>query len=480
MAQGHYELGMIGLGTMGRNLLLNMADHGHSVAGFDLDSAKSEALKREAGQRDIQAAQSLSDLVKLLRKPRAVMLLVPAGAPVDLVISDLRPLLEAGDLIVDGGNSFFLDTERRIAELEPTGITFMGVGISGGAEGARHGPSIMPGGKREAYQRLERVLTDVAARAEGEPCVTYLGPGGAGHYVKMVHNGIEYAIMQIIAEAYDFMKRGMGLDDATIGETFDGWSRGDLNGFLMEITADIFRYRDNKTGDLLLNSISDQARQKGTGQWTSQEALQLQFPAPVIDIAVGMRDLSGYKQQRVEASKLLGGPAPEECENAEHLKDSLADAVYAGALLAYAQGMSLLRVASDKHGYDLLPADIASIWRGGCIIRSRMLNDIRTALLRQPDLPSLLFDEEIADQLTKRQAGLRDVVCAAAAMGVPAPALMTSLSFFDAYRSAWLPANLIQAQRDYFGAHTYERTDEPGVFHTEWQKDLANASLPSS
>jgi len=462
------EIGMVGLGVMGRNLLLNMADHGHSVVGYDKDAAKVAALRKEAANREISGAKSLPEFLNLLRVPRAVMLLVPAGAPVDAVLHDLLPYLARGDLIIDGGNSHFSDKELRTTKLEERGIQFLAVGISGGEHGARHGPSIMPGGPQDAYERVRPIFEAIAAKVNDEPCVAWLGPGSAGHYVKMVHNGIEYGLMRLIAEIYDFMKRGLGLTDAQTHSVFDRWNNEELNSYLVEITADIFSRIDEKTGERLIDVILDEAGQKGTGMWASQDAMDLQVPIPTIDVAVAMRNLSGYKNERAEAARVLHRPLSH-CEG-DRLKfiGQLRSALYAGMIITYAQGMALLAVASVKHEYHLNLETVARVWRGGCIIRAALLEDIRAAFQARCDLPNLLLDPNLSNKVMDHQENLRSLVCTAGQLGIPVPALMVSLGYLDAYRSAWMPANLVQAQRDYFGSHTYERVDSKGVFHTQW------------
>jgi 6-phosphogluconate dehydrogenase len=466
-----YEIGMVGLGVMGRNLVLNMADHGFSVIGYDKDPTKVQALRDAAGDRPVLGTPALEHFTGLLRLPRAVMMLVPAGPPVDSVLRDLLPSLETGDLIIDGGNSHYPDTELRASTLAGKGIAYLGIGISGGEHGARHGPSLMPGGPRDAYERVRPVFEAVAARVNGEPCVTYLGPGSAGHYVKMVHNGIEYAVMQLIAEAYDLMKRGLGLSDDDLHAVYDRWNGGELKGYLVEITARIFRRADEQTGKRLIDEILDEATQKGTGMWTSQDAMSLQVPVPTIDVAVAMRDLSGFKAEREAASQTLDGPGQRFSGGREAFLEALGDALYAAMIVAYGQGMGQLRVASDVKGYELRLADVARIWRGGCIIRAALLERILAAFSRRPDLPNLLLDANLGAAVASRQAEIRFVVATGVALGIPVPGFMTALAYFDAYRSAWLPANLIQAQRDYFGAHTYERIDAKGVFHTKWEPE---------
>ena len=468
--QQPYAVGMIGLGVMGRNMLLNMADHGFPVAGYDKDSTKVEALRKESAGSDTQAAGNIEDFIGLLRAPRAVMLLVPAGPPVDSVIADLLPHLEKGDLIIDAGNSYFKDTNLRARNLTAKGIQFLGVGVSGGEEGARHGPSIMPGGPKEAYERVRPVLEAVAAKVNGEPCVTYLGPGSAGHFVKMVHNGIEYAVMQLLAETYDLMKRGLGLNDDELYGVYDTWNQGALNSCLVEITSRIFSRVDETTGKRLIDEILDVAKQKGTGMWTSQSAMELQVPIPTIDFAVAMRDLSVFEKQRETVGEIFNRPIPALGANRKTFLDQLGRALYAAMIVAYAQGMAVLAAASDKYSYTLDLEAVARIWRGGCIIRAALLEDIRMAYRNQPGLPNLLLAPELSKQVMANQEDLRRVVCAAIELGLPAPCFMTALGYVDSYRSAWLPANLIQAQRDYFGAHSYERIDVKGTFHTDWTK----------
>ena len=468
--QQQYALGMIGLGVMGRNMLLNMADHGFPVAGYDKDSSKVEALRKESAANDIHAADNIKDFIGLLRAPRAVMMLVPAGPPVDSVIADLLPHLEKGDLIIDAGNSYFKDTNLRARNLVGKGIQFLGVGISGGEEGARHGPSIMPGGPKEAYERVRPLLEAVAAKVDGEPCVTYLGPGSAGHFVKTVHNGIEYALMQLLAETYDLMKRGLGLSDDELRDMYEAWNRRELNGYLIEITSRIFNKIDEKTGKRLIDEILDVGKQNGTGMWTSQSAMELQVPIPTIDLAVAMRDMSVLEKQRETAGAIFKRPIPPFTGDRKVFLDQLGHALYAAMIVAYAQGMAVLAAASDKYAYTLDLEAVARIWRGGCIIRAELLEDIRTAYRNQPGLPNLLLAPELSNKVRANQEDLRHVVCAAVEMGLPAPCFMTALGYLDGYRSAWLPANLIQAQRDYFGAHSYERVDVKGTFHTDWTK----------
>lgn len=470
MNDTQYDFGMVGLGVMGRNLLLNMADHGFAVSGLDLDPVKALALENEAEKgKPVKGTTVAEEFIRSLRQPRALMLLVPAGKPVDSALSSLLPYLEPGDIVIDGGNSYFPDTDRRVIALAENGIHFFGMGISGGEKGARFGPSMMPGGDRQAYERLRPIFEAVAAKVNGEPCVTFLGNGSAGNYVKMVHNGIEYGIMQLIAEIYDFMKRGLGFNDDALQQVFTDWNQTEVQSFLIEITGEILKKSDEVTGQRLVNLISDQARQKGTGKWTSQNAMDLQVPLPTVDMAVTMRDLSAYKEERVLAAQHLAGVSSEANINPdESVINQLRSAFYFAMLVTYAQGFVQLRTASKAYNYELDLQEVAKIWRGGCIIRAACLEDIRQAFAGNPDLPNLLLDPKIGTALLQHQIDVRNIVKLTVDKEIPMPALLTSLSYFDAYRSAILPTNLIQAQRDYFGAHTYERIDQAGIFHTQW------------
>lgn len=471
MNNEQYEFGMVGLGVMGRNLMLNIADHDFSVIGLDLDPLKAAAVEEEAGQnKNVRGTTSPAEFVRLLRKPRAVMLLVPAGNPVDLVIASLLPYLEPGDIVIDGGNSYFPDTERRVTELKEKGIHFFGMGVSGGEKGARFGPSMMPGGDREAYERLRPVFEAIAAKVDGEPCVAYLGSGSAGNYVKMVHNGIEYGIMQLISETYALLKHVIGLSDNELQSVFEAWNQTELQSFLIEITAEILKKKDDMTGQLLVNVISDRARSKGTGKWTSQNAMDLQVPVPTIDMAVLMRDMSKFKEERVEASKMLPNEALTAMAVGDKaaLVDQMRSAFYFAMITTYAQGLAQLTVASQAYSYGLQLQDVAKIWRGGCIIRAAFLVDIRAAYEQNAQLPNLLLDITLGEKLMTRQNDMRDILKLAIDKGIPMPAFMACLAYFDAYRTETLPTNLIQAQRDYFGAHTYERVDREGIFHTHW------------
>jgi 6-phosphogluconate dehydrogenase len=454
---------------MGRNLVLNMADHGFSVAVYNRTIEKTrEFIDQGAGSRDIRGSYDLKEFTSSLRKPRAILLLVNAGPPVDEVIQELLAYLEPADLVIDSGNSYFLDTNRRAKSLAEREILYMGMGISGGEYGARHGPSMMPGGPKESYERVRPILEEVAAKVKGEPCVTHLGPTSAGHYVKMVHNGIEYGIMELIAETYDLMKRGLGLTNDELHTVYDQWNRAELKSYLMEITANIFLQPDDKTGKRLIDVILDQAKQKGTGKWTSCDAMNLQVATPTINMAVLARDLSSLKAEREIASKVLKGPKIAFQRDRNVFIDQLKNALYASMIITYAQGMTLLRGASEAYGYGLNLEAIARIWRGGCIIRAALLEDLRAAFQAKPDLHNLLMDPRVAKEVVLRQGDLRTVISLAVKQGIPVPGLMSALGYYDSYRSGWLPVNLIQAQRDYFGAHTYERIDEKGTFHTQW------------
>ncbi len=469
MADQGCDLGLIGLGVMGRNFALNVADHGFSVAGCDLAADKVQKLAAEKTEGlDVRAGADLKEFVGWLRRPRAVMLLVPAGEPVDSVIEEIAPLLDKGDLIIDSGNSRFVDTDRRSESLAEKGLQFMGMGMSGGASGARHGPSLMPGGPQDGYARVRSMLEAAAAHVDGEPCVTHLGAGSAGHYVKMVHNGIEYGIMQLIAEAYDLMKRGLGLEAEALHKIFDQWNQSELNAYLIEITAAIFAKQDDKTGNPLVEMVLDHARQKGTGKWVSWDAMDLQVATPTIDSAVMMRNLSSRKAEREHAANVLNGPASGLRQDNQKFIGQLKNALFAAMIITYAQGMALLTRASESRRYGLDLEAVARIWRGGCIIRAGLLEDIRGAYRSQGDLTNLLLNPQLGQAVMQRQDDLRSVVRSGVDWGLPVPALMASLSYFDAYRSARLPANLVQAQRDCFGSHTYERVDSDGVFHTQW------------
>jgi 6-phosphogluconate dehydrogenase len=464
------DIGVVGLGVMGSNLALNMERNGFRIAGYDLDAAKAQAwVAGPAAGRNVEIASSPDALMAVLQKPRRVLMMVPAGAPVDSAIAHLKSHMEPGDILIDGGNSWFLDTERRSRELAAEGFNYVGTGVSGGEQGALWGPAIMPGGQREAWEALAPIFKAIAAKADdGEPCVGHMGPGGAGHYVKMVHNGIEYGDMQLIAEAYDLLSRGLGLPAKQIGELFSNWNTGDLKSYLIEITAEVLAKTDAETGRPLVDVILDEAAQKGTGKWTSQNAFDLGAPIPTINAAVESRILSALKAERIKASKVLRGPTARYEGRAEQLIDAVRAALYASKITSYAQGFGLLKQASAEYKYDLRMGGIARVWRAGCIIRATLLNDIMAAYDRNGSLANLLLDGAFCDAVHERQASWRFVVQVAVQFGIPVPAMSASLAYFDAYRSERLPANLTQGQRDYFGAHTYRRVDKPGTFHTEW------------
>ncbi len=465
------NFGLMGLGVMGYMLALNMERNGFRVAGYDLDAEKVKAFGEKNPGKNLVGCATLKEFIDVLERPRRILMMVPAGSPVDAAIAGIKDALEPGDLLIDGGNSFFLDTERRSKELEALHINFIGTGVSGGEEGALWGPAIMPGGQKEAWEITAPIFRAIAAKAEdGEPCVAYMGPRGAGHYVKMVHNGIEYGDMQLIAEVYDVLHRGLGLSAQELHEIFAEWNQGELKSYLIEITADIFKKMDEETGRPLVDLILDEAAQKGTGKWTSQNALDIGAPIPTINAAVESRILSSLKSQRVTASKIIRGPKPEYNGDRARLIDAARQALYASKITSYAQGMGLLRIASAEYKYDLNMGEIAKIWRAGCIIRADLLNDIMNAYRRDPNLVNLLLDEAFREAVESRQEAWRFVVQTAVGMGIPVLALSASLAYFDAYRSERLPANLTQAQRDYFGAHTYRRVDREGAFHTEWTK----------
>ncbi|HEX8638813.1 MAG TPA: NADP-dependent phosphogluconate dehydrogenase [Pyrinomonadaceae bacterium] len=538
------QFGMVGLGTMGRNFLLNVAEHGFSCVGYDLDASKRELLTQEGAGMPVESATSVAEFVAKLQKPRNIMLLVPAGKIVDAAIDDLLPFLEKDDLIIDGGNSHFADTERREAVLIEKGIEFMGVGVSGGEEGARHGASIMPGGRREFYERVAPIFEAVSAKVNGEPCVAYMGASSAGHFVKMVHNGIEYGLMQILAETYDFLHRVMRLNYLQMSDIFAEWNTGDLNSFLVEITAEVLKKTDAKTGKPLVEMILDKAGQKGTGKWTSQTAMDFGVPVPTIDAAVSMRQISAQKEVRLLVAEKYGflsvpvetdggdgtvssEKLPENLKHkiemqsmetpvSQHHKETIGEvkqteqvetqfpnleekaidhleldpifnrtidetemeflnelktALLSSFVVTYAQGLSLLQAASIEKNYNLNLAEIARIWRGGCIIRSALLEEMRRAYAENPDLPNLILDDSFAEILNRQREDWRIIAEKFAASRVPALCLSSTLQYFDAFRSERLPANLIQAQRDFFGAHTYQRIDEEGIFHTpDWKE----------
>lgn len=465
--------GVIGLAVMGENLALNVESRGFPIAVYNRSPDKTEKFMATRAQgKDVKAAYSLEEFVQTLERPRKILVMVKAGAPVDAVIEQLKPLLEEGDMIIDGGNSLYEDTERRTKYLEPTGLGFVGMGVSGGEEGALKGPSLMPGGTKSAYHELEPILVKIAAQVDDGPCVTFVGPGGAGHYVKMVHNGIEYGDMQLIAEAYDVLKNGLGLNNEKLHSVFSEWNKTDeLNSFLIEITADIFGYIEPETQQHLIDLIVDSAGQKGTGRWTIMSSLELGVPIPTMYAAVNARVMSSYKEERVAASAQLPGPATTFSGDVDAFIDKVRDALYCSKMCSYAQGMALIAKASAEYynGEVSLP-ESARIWKGGCIIRAGFLDKIKKAFNDNPALPNLLLAPEFKQSILDRQAAWREVLMLANELGIPVPAFSASLDYFDSYRRASLPQNLTQAQRDYFGAHTYERTDKPRgeFFHTEW------------
>lgn len=460
---------MIGLGVMGRNLLLNMADHGFSVIGFDKDAQKTGSLEAAATAGTVvKGVGTLDSMIQQLQTPRKVMMLVPAGKPVDDVIESLLPLVEKGDVIIDGGNSHYTDTLRRVKYLEEKGVHFMGMGVSGGEHGARTGPSIMPGGDEKAYQHVKPLLEAIAAKVNNEPCTAYMGKDAAGHYVKMVHNGIEYAIMQLISEIYDLLHKGAGLNNDELYQVFKQWNEGELQSFLVEITRDIFLQKDELTDNRLVDMILDKAGSKGTGKWTSQDAMELPVAVPTIDTAVAMRTISGYKAERVEAAKLYNTTVKAFSGDKQALINQAGDALYTAIILCYAQGLAMLFQASRELKMDIPLQDVVKSWRGGCIIRSTLLQDFYKAYSSNPQLPNILLDAPLAAIVQQKQASLRGVIVTAIQQQVPVGGLMSALAYFDAYSTDRMATNLIQAQRDYFGAHTYQRIDKEGSFHTEW------------
>ncbi|TMC13117.1 MAG: NADP-dependent phosphogluconate dehydrogenase [Chloroflexi bacterium] len=456
---------------MGQNLARNVASRGVSVAVYNRTPARTQKMLEQHGaEGTFVPAFDVASFVASIERPRAILIMVKAGAPVDAAIAELRPHLAGGDIVIDGGNSYFADTRRRAAELEGAGLRFLGSGISGGEEGALLGPSLMPGGTREAYSHVSRLFTTIAAQVDGEPCCAYMGPDGAGHYVKMVHNGIEYADIQLIAEAYDFLGQTLGLGAPEQAAIFREWNQGDLDSYLIQITAEVLGKRDAATGRPLVDVILDEAEQKGTGKWTSQEALELGVPVTAITEAVFARMLSAQKARRLAASAVLSGPSGR-ARDGEGLVDAVRDALYASKVVAYAQGFEQLAAASAQYGWDLDFGTIATIWRGGCIIRARFLNRIKDAYAERPELPGLLLAPYFRDAVAGAQDAWRRVVRTAVELGVPAPAFSSALAYYDGYRRERTPANLIQGLRDYFGAHTYRRLDREGSYHTRWAQD---------
>lgn len=464
------QIGVVGMAVMGKNLALNIESRGYSVALFNRTGSKTKAVVEEHPDKNLFATYTVEDFVATLEKPRRIILMVKAGAPTDATIQEILPLLDKGDILIDGGNTFFKDTMRRNEELAKSGVNFIGMGVSGGEEGALKGPSLMPGGQKEAYDLVADILEQISAKApDGKPCVTYIGANGAGHYVKMVHNGIEYGDMQLIAESYDLLQRVLGLSVSEIQEIFSQWNEGELDSYLIEITTDILSRKDDLTDQPIVDVILDEAANKGTGKWASQSALDLGVPLPLITESVFQRFISFYKEERVAASKVLAGPsATTLTENREEWIEKIREALYFSKIMSYAQGFAQLKAASDEFSWDLPFGKIAEIWRAGCIIRARFLQKITDAYTRDEDLANLLLDEYFKDITKKYHQSVRDVVALAIQSGVPVPAFASGISYYDSYRSETLPANLIQAQRDYFGAHTYERVDRPGTYHYEW------------
>lgn len=465
-----YNYGMIGLGVMGRNLLYNIADNGFSIAGFDLDKQKIQELEEGAtAGTTVVGTDSFEEFVSKLETPRKIVLMVPAGKPVDAVLDSIKSHLSQGDIVIDAGNSYFKDTNRRVSELATLGLHFMGMGVSGGEKGARFGPSIMPGGDLQAFHSVRPMLEAIAAKVNGESCTAYMGKDAAGHYVKMVHNGIEYAIMQLISEAYDLLHKGANLSNGQLYEVFKDWNNGELNSFLIEITRDIFKQKDPISGGFLLDQILDKAGSKGTGKWTSEEALENGVAIPTIDAAVASRTLSSYKDERIQASKLYSKPEITTPENIELFIQEVGDALYLASLISYTQGLSLLAKASEEYHFEIPLKDVVKIWRGGCIIRSSLLEKFYEVYTEDPDLSNILLNNKISDLVKSKVDALRKTIGFATSNGISTLGLQTVLAYFDAYTTENLPVNLIQAQRDYFGAHTYQRKDQEGIFHTQWE-----------
>ncbi len=469
------KIGMIGLGVMGENLARNIERNGYSIAVWNREPKKVDDFVGRLEGHQVIGAHTPEEFVKSLERPRKAILLVKAGDPVDWTVDQIKPYMEEGDIIIDGGNSYFMDTERREKALRAEGFNFIGSGVSGGEKGALWGPSLMPGGDRAAYEQIRPIWEAIAAKVDDGPCVTYIGPGGAGHFVKMVHNGIEYGDMQLIAEAYDLMRTVLGMEAAEMADVFDEWNRGDLESFLIEITAQILRVKDEETGQPLVNLVLDKAGQKGTGKWTSDIALDLGIVTPTIDAAVDTRNLSSRKEERVEASKQIKGPERGQFSgDRREMIQAIHDALYASKICSYAQGMNLIRAGSDTYHWNIDLGECARIWKGGCIIRAQFLDKIKGAYRRRADLPNLLLDPEFNAFVARSQPNWRRAVATAIQSGVAVPGMSASIGYFDTYRTANLPLNLTQAQRDFFGSHTYERTDKPGqpAVHTEWEEML--------
>ncbi|MEN2660178.1 NADP-dependent phosphogluconate dehydrogenase [Lacticaseibacillus paracasei] len=464
------QIGVVGMAVMGKNLALNIESRGNTVAIFNRTGSKTKAVVEEHPDKKLVPSYKIEDFVASLEKPRRIIMMVKAGAGTDAVIKELLPLLDKGDVLIDGGNTFFEDTMRRSAELDKSGINFIGMGVSGGELGALHGPSLMPGGQKEAYDLVAPILEAISAKAEdGAPCVTYIGPNGAGHYVKMVHNGIEYGDMELIAESYNLMRNLLGLDVKEMADIFSEWNKGELDSYLIDITADILTRKDDFGSDKpIVDMILDRAGNKGTGKWSSQSALELGVPQSVITESVYARYISAMKQERVEASKVLPKPVANVSVDKKEAIEMIRKALYFSKLMSYAQGFEQLRFASEKYDWKLQYGDLAKIWRAGCIIRARFLQNITDAYNKKPDLQNLLLDDYFLNIAKNYQESVRDLVGVAVKAGVPVPGFSAAISYYDSYRSAVLPANLTQAQRDYFGAHTYERTDRDGIYHYSW------------
>ncbi|PWW30469.1 6-phosphogluconate dehydrogenase [Cytobacillus oceanisediminis] len=465
------QFGVIGLAVMGKNLAMNIESRGYTVSVYNRSREKTNEMLKEVEGRNFKGTYTIEEFVNSLEKPRKIMLMVKAGGPTDATIEQLKPLLDKGDILIDGGNTFFVDTQRRNKELSELGIHFIGTGVSGGEEGALKGPSIMPGGQKEAYELVAPIFKDIAAKVDGEACTTYIGPDGAGHYVKMVHNGIEYGDMQLISESYFLLKHVLGLSADELHEVFADWNKGELDSYLIEITADIFTKKDDETGKPLVDVILDTAGQKGTGKWTSQSALDLGVPLPIITESVFARFISAMKDERVNASKVLRGPASAQFTgDKKAFIESVRKALYMSKICSYAQGFAQMRAASEEYGWDLKYGDIAMIFRGGCIIRAQFLQKIKEAYDREPGLKNLLLDPYFKEIVESYQDATREIISIAVKNGIPVPCFSAALSYYDSYRTETLPANLLQAQRDYFGAHTYQRVDKEGTFHTNWME----------
>ncbi|MGH4140988.1 NADP-dependent phosphogluconate dehydrogenase [Clostridium sp.] len=462
------QFGVIGIGVMGKNLALNVESRGFSVSVYNRNRIKTDELLIDEKGKNIVGTYSIEEFINSLETPRKILIMIKAGKPVDYVIEELIPHMSKGDVLIDGGNSFFMDTIRRSKQLEALGFKFIGAGVSGGEEGALKGPAIMPGGEIEAYKMVEPIFTAIAAKVNGEPCCTYIGENGAGHYVKMVHNGIEYADMQLICEAYAILKGVLGLSNDKLHNVFKAWNEGELDSYLIEITSEIFSQKDNDTGEYMVDIILDRAGQKGTGKWTSQSALDLAVPIPTITEAVFARCLSAIKDQRVYASSILKGPVAKFEEDVNEFIESVRKALYTSKICSYAQGFALMSAAAEEFNWKLEYGKIAKIFRGGCIIRAQFLNKISNAYEKDANIKNLMLDSYFKDIINNYQKDLRLVVSTAVNLGIPVPGFSSAIMYYDSYRSAKLPANLLQAQRDYFGAHTFERTDKEGVFHHEW------------